>query len=123
MSTWGVGPLMSDSAQDFLDQVKGLPVEERVARVEAVLTRVADNPAVIMKEYVPEEVVAAAAIVAATLLEPSAAALADDETLLQVVSGMPPQGSMIESARTAFEAAVNYGNSWIISSWSKHSSL
>ncbi|WP_269799855.1 DUF4259 domain-containing protein [Pseudofrankia saprophytica] len=117
MGTWGTGPLMSDSAQDFLDQLKELPSRERISRVEGILARVAEDPAIIMREFVPEEVVAAAAVVGATVINTSAAEWVEDENLRRVVSGMPPQYSMLEIAGTALDAAMSYGDSWLISSW------
>lgn len=68
MGTWGVGLLESDSAQDFLDEIAALDQRRRYERISQVLNSVADNPAVVMKQLVPEEAIAAVVIVASSVL-------------------------------------------------------
>lgn len=71
MSTWGSGLLENDSAQDFLDEIAALDQRDRYERISQVLNSVADDPAVVMKQVVPEEVIAAAVIVASSLVTDS----------------------------------------------------
>jgi len=68
MGTWGSGLLENDSAQDFLDEIAALDQHSRYERISLVLNSVADTPAVVMKQLVPEEVIAAVVIVAASVL-------------------------------------------------------
>ncbi len=68
MGTWGSGLLENDSAQDFLDEIAALDQRGRYERISQLLNSVADHPAVVMKQLVPEEVIAAVVVVASSVL-------------------------------------------------------
>jgi len=67
MGTWGSGVLDNDSAQDFLEEFASRDPRGRFNKISQVLNSVADNPAALMRQLVPEEVIAAVAIVAASV--------------------------------------------------------
>lgn len=116
MSTWGSGIFASDSAQDFLDEMRDASIEDRIGRVATLLERTVADPSVIMRDYVPEEVVVAAAVVAATMPTAPSADWVRDPALQDVIAGMQPQTPMASVASSALEVAVGFNESWLISS-------
>ncbi|MEU6200452.1 DUF4259 domain-containing protein [Streptomyces sp. NPDC047061] len=117
MGTWGAGLLDSDSAQDFLDQANGMPVEARSTMVEEILVRVAEDPSVVNREFVPEEVVAAVAVVAATAARAREFEWMNNEALVEVAGEMDPQNHLRDAAISALSAVTGSGNSSLLSGW------
>ncbi|MER5515344.1 DUF4259 domain-containing protein [Streptomyces sp. NPDC002763] len=117
MGTWGAGLLDSDSAQDFLDQVNGIPVEARSTKVEQVLVRVAEDPSAVNREFVPEEVVAAVAVVAVTAARSREFEWMNNETLIQVAGEMGPQDHLRDAAISALSAVAGSDDSPLLSGW------
>ena len=116
MGTWGSGLFASDSAQDFLDGLLDDAMAARLDRIRSVLETTAGDPAVIMREYVPEEIVVAAAITAATLAREPRPRWMGDEPLRSITSEMPPQNSLARPAGIALQAAMDYNDSWLVAS-------
>ncbi|MDH6134908.1 hypothetical protein P3T37_004317 [Kitasatospora sp. MAA4] len=123
MGTWGAGLLDSDSAQDFLDQAKGMPTEARSALVEQVVVRVAGDASVVNREFVPEEVIAAVAIVAATITETGDYAWMHNEDLVEVTREMDPQIHLRDAAVLALAAVAGNRNSPLLSGWKSEDDL
>ncbi|MFG2952003.1 DUF4259 domain-containing protein [Streptomyces adustus] len=117
MGTWGAGLLDSDSAQDFLDQAKGMPVDARSAMVEQVLVRVAEDSSVVNREFVPEEVVAAVAVVAVTAAGSCDFEWMTNEALLEVARDMDSQIHLRDAAISALGAVTGSGSSSLLSGW------
>ena len=67
MGTWGNGPFGSDTAQDFLEQIEQLSVEERLAILERTFGAALEPQSTGDDEVLPEEVLVAASIVVANL--------------------------------------------------------
>jgi hypothetical protein len=116
MGTWGAGLFASDSAQDFLDEMRAAPIEDRLGRVTKILERTAADPSIIMREYVPEEIIVAAAVVAATMPSASSVGWISDAALQDVTAGMPSQAQIAALASSALQAAMDSNDSWLISS-------
>ena len=117
MGTWGAGLLDSDSAQDFLDQVKGMPVEARAAMVEQVLVRVAEDSSVVIREFVPEELVAVVAVVAATAVGSRDFEWMNNEALLEAAREMDSQTHLHDAAISALGAVAGSGSASLLSGW------
>jgi alpha-glucosidase len=67
MGTFGTGPFSSDSALDLLDKLAGQHPDQRRQALERIFSQVRDDPGLLWRKFVPDEIVAAAAIVAAGL--------------------------------------------------------
>jgi hypothetical protein len=117
MGTWGAGLFDSDSVQDVFDELREATMEARLEQVARILEHTAADPSVVMREYVPEEIVVAAAIVAATMPTTPSADWVSDVALQEVIAGMQPQTTMAAAARSALQAAMDYHDSWLISSF------
>ena len=116
MGTWGTGLFASDSAQDLLDEMREAEAEVRLGRITTILERAAADPSVIMREYVPEEIVVAAAMIAATLPTDLQPEWIDDAALRDAVADIGPQTSVAFVASSALQAAIDFNDSWLISS-------
>lgn len=116
MSTWGSGLFSSDSAQDFLDEMREQAAGARLSRIRTILERTAGDQSVIMREYVPEEIVVAAAMIGATLPTDLRSEWIRDTTLQEAIADIEPQATMASVARSALQAAMDFNNGWLISS-------
>jgi Domain of unknown function (DUF4259) len=116
MGTWGAGLFASDSAQDFLEEMRAASIEDRLGRVAKILERTAADPSTIMREYVPEEIIVAAAVVAATMPSARSAGWMSDAALQDAIAGIPSQTQIAALASSALQAAVDFNDSWLISS-------
>jgi Domain of unknown function (DUF4259) len=116
MGTWGAGLFDSDTAQDVFDELREATIEARLDQVTRILEHTAADPSVVMRENVPEEIVVAAAIVAATMPTTPSSDWVTDAALQEVIAGMQPQTTMAAKARSALQAAMDYHDSWLISS-------
>jgi hypothetical protein len=67
VGTFGTGPVSSDGALDFLEELAERPPEQHVDALRQMFTYVLANRGLLWREFFPDEVVAAAALVAATL--------------------------------------------------------
>ncbi|MEV4993646.1 DUF4259 domain-containing protein [Streptomyces niveus] len=123
MGTWGAGLLDSDSAQDFLDQVKGMPAEARPALVEQVVVRVAGDASVVNREFVPEEVIVAVAIIAATVAEAGDYAWMHNGDLVEMTREMDPQIHLRDAAVSALAIVAGDRNSPLLSGWKSEDDL
>lgn len=117
MGTWSSGILESDSAQDFIDQVRGMPVEERLASVEDLLAKVAADASVINREFLPEEVVAAVAIVAAAATKSRDFVWMNDENFLDAVHGIRRQGQLHNVALAALSEVADGDDAFLLAGW------
>jgi hypothetical protein len=118
MGTWGSGLLENDSAQDFLNEIVALDQRGRYERISQALNAVADNPAVIMRQIVPEEVIAAVVIVAASVLTEAEHALA--EAVNEVRDGRLTRQeaySLVSVALLALRSIVGDERGWWTESW------
>ncbi|MBT2457335.1 DUF4259 domain-containing protein [Streptomyces sp. ISL-86] len=121
MGTWGFGVLESDSAQDFIDQVRALPIEGRLTTVTDLLREVAADASVINREFLPEEVIAAVAIVAAVATESRDYAWMDGENFLDAIRGIQPQGQLHDVALVALREVAEGDNSFLLAGWKNDS--
>lgn len=117
MGTWGFGVLESDTAQDFIDQVRALPTEGRLTPVADILGKVAADASVINREFLPEEVIAAVAIVAALGVESHDHAWMDDENFLDAIRGIQPQSQLRGVALMALREVTEGDNSFLLAGW------
>ncbi len=117
MGTWGVSPIGSDSAMDFLDLLAELPEGDRRTRVVDVLTIADQRPEAIMREIVPEEVLAAAAVVAGALPGGEALPWAGDDALAGAGLAAGSAAGLGAVAVRAVRAAVSHGGGWWEASW------
>jgi hypothetical protein len=116
MGTWGSGLFASDSAQDFLDEMRESGTDARLGRIRTILERTASDPSVIMREYVPEEIVVAAAMIGATLPTDVQANWIRDGALQEAIADIEPQVSMAPAAASALQAAMDFNDGWLLSS-------
>ena len=65
MGTWGSSPFDSDTSEDFLDNLEGLPASQRLIMVETIFRSAIEAQGDANTSVLPEEVMAAAAVVAA----------------------------------------------------------
>lgn len=121
MGTWGCGVLESDSAQDFIDQVRGLPIEGRLASVADLLRKVTADASVINRDFLPEEVIAAVAIVAAAATDSRDYAWMDDENFLDAIRGIRPQVQLHDVALAALREVAEGDNSFLLAGWKNDS--
>ncbi|MFG2986982.1 DUF4259 domain-containing protein [Streptomyces sp. NPDC048258] len=121
MGTWGFGVLESDTAQDFIDQVRALPAEGRLTPVADLLGKVAADASLINREFLPEEVIAAVAIVAALGNESRNYAWMDDENFLDAIRGIQPQSQLRGVALMALREVAEGDNSFLLSGWKNDS--
>lgn len=118
MGTWGSGLLENDSAGDFLDEIAALDQNGRLDRIRKIVTAVADDPAVVMRQFVPEEVIAAVAVVAAAF--PGTSEYEWASAINSVLDeGIPAQDArdLAVAALRALRSIVDDENGWWVTSW------
>ncbi|MFD7323979.1 DUF4259 domain-containing protein [Streptomyces sp. NPDC059875] len=121
MGTWGCGVLESDSAQDFIDQAGGLPIEGRLASVEDLLRKVAADASVINREFLPEEVIAAVAIIAAAATDSRDYAWMEGANFLDAIRGIRPQGQLHDVALAALREVAEGDDAFLLAGWKNDS--
>jgi hypothetical protein len=118
MGTWGSGLLENDSAEDFLNEMAALDQNGRFDKIRKIVNAVADNPAVVMRQFVPEEVVAAVAVVAAAF--PGTSEYEWTSAINSALDeGIPAQNArdLAAAALRALRSIVDDENGWWVTSW------
>ncbi|WP_075021408.1 DUF4259 domain-containing protein [Actinomadura madurae] len=113
MGTWGAGPFDSDTAEDFVDGLERLAVEERLAALERIFTRAIHS---VELEESPGEVVAAAAVVAANLESGAALPWSTDYPGISAWLPEPVAAELSPAALRAMEAVIP-ADGWFRRSW------
>lgn len=116
MSTWGSGLFSSDSAQDFLEEMRESTAGARLVKVREILESVSSDPSLIMREYAPEEVLVAAAMIGSTLSTGLHPDWIRDRVLQEAIADIGPQVNLAPVARSALQAAADFNDGWLISS-------
>jgi hypothetical protein len=112
MGTWGTGPLGSDSAMDFLEEVAALPVADREREVARVVTLAADDPSSVLRDVLPEEVIAAATLIAEALPAGNGLPWHGEEQLAAARLASLSNTQLPAAALSAVEATTESGGWW-----------
>lgn len=115
MATWGTGLFSSDSAQDFLEDLAELSMEERFSEIERVIFKILEDPASLMREVFPETVIAASALVALSL--PGGTKILDTESSFVAEAASEasldrPAPELAPNALRAIAAATSQNGPW-----------
>jgi alpha-glucosidase len=116
MGTWGSGPFDSDTAEDFLDEMKEQPVPRRLEVVERTLRAAIEAGGSSTSSVLPEEVMAAAAVVAANI--PAGYSLPWNEEYPSITKWLekPVAPLLARSAIQALESTLP-ADGWFWRSW------
>ncbi|AWK09796.1 DUF4259 domain-containing protein [Streptomyces spongiicola] len=116
MGTWGSGPLDSDTAEDYLDELEEQSVSQRLTVVEKTFRSAIGAGGGSNSSVLPEEVMAAAAVVAANI--PAGRALAWNEEYPSITEWLakPITPALASSAIQALEVTLP-ADGWFWRSW------
>ncbi|MFF8290112.1 DUF4259 domain-containing protein [Streptomyces sp. NPDC016309] len=116
MGTWGSGPLDSDTAEDYLDELEEKSVSQRLAVVEKTFRSAIGAGGGSNSSVLPEEVMAAATVVAANI--PAGRALAWNEEYPSITEWLakPIMPALASSAIQALEVTLP-ADGWFWRSW------
>jgi hypothetical protein len=117
MGTWGPWPTQNDSAMDFLDERSEEGPDLRAAKIQDVFSAVIQDPEVLGRSLVPEEVVAAAAVVASSLPSGSMLPWRAEEAIVSALISEESASAMTRDAVRAVGLATSYRGSWWHESW------
>ncbi|GHA10659.1 DUF4259 domain-containing protein [Streptomyces echinoruber] len=106
MGTWGSGPFDSDTAEDFLDELKERSALQRLAVVENVFRSVVEAGGNSSSSVLPEEVVASAAVVAANVPTGSSLSWGEEYSGIREWLPKPIAPALASSAIRALEATL-----------------
>lgn len=116
MGTWGSGPLDSDTAEDFLDELEEQPVSQRLTVVEKTFRSAIEAGGSSNSSVLPEEVMAAAAVVAANI--PAGRVLVWNEEYPSITEWLakPITPTLASAAIQALDVTLP-ADSWFWTSW------
>ncbi|MDX3237101.1 DUF4259 domain-containing protein [Streptomyces sp. ME03-5709C] len=112
MSTFGSGPFDSDTAEDFLDELKVQPTAQRLAMVERTLRSGIETGGSTSPSVLPEEVIVAAAVVAANLSAGRSLPWNEEQPGITEWLTKPVEPALASSAVEALEATLPPDGWW-----------